>query len=52
MIKCEASRAFYRFFCNEGKINETRVRMLDSIYSMTFKLFLIAFLGCVKPPNV
>ena len=32
-IKCEACRAFYLFFCNEfNKFNNTRARMLDSIY--------------------
>ena len=32
-IKCEACRAFYLFFRNEfNKFNNTRARMLDSIY--------------------
>ena len=35
-IKCEACRAFYHFFRNEfNKFNNTRARMLDSIYHMT-----------------
>ena len=38
-IKCEACRAFYLFFRNEfNKFNNTRVRMLDSIYHMTLRL--------------
>ena len=39
--KCEACRAFYLFFCNEFiKFNNTRARMLDSIYHMTLRLLL------------
>ena len=35
-IKCEACRAFYLLFRNEfNKFNNTRARMLDSIYHMT-----------------
>ena len=38
-IKCEACRAFYLFFRNEfNKFNNTRSRMLDSIYHMTLGL--------------
>ena len=34
--KCEACRAFYLFFRNEfNKFNNTRARMIDSIYHMT-----------------
>ena len=40
-IKCEACRAFYLFFRNElNKLNNTRARMLDSIYHMTLRLLL------------
>ena len=36
MIKCEAFREFYLFFRNQfNKFNNTRARMLDSIYHMT-----------------
>ena len=36
--------AFYLFFCNEfNKSNNTRLRMLDSIYNMTLHYFEIAF---------
>ena len=36
VIKCEACRAFYHFFCNEvHKFNNKRERMLYSIYHMT-----------------
>ena len=39
VIKCEACRAFYHFFCNEfNKFNNTGARMLDSIYHMTLRL--------------
>ena len=35
-IKCEACRAFNLFFRSEfNKFNNTRARMLDSIYHMT-----------------
>ena len=38
-IKCEACRAFYLFFRNEFNIfNNTRARMIDSIYQMTLRL--------------
>ena len=38
-IKCEACRVFYLFFPNEfNKFNNTRARMLDSIYHMTLRL--------------
>ena len=38
-IKCKACRAFYLFFCNEfNKSNNTRARVLDSIYHMTFRI--------------
>ena len=37
-IKCEACQAFYPFFCKEfNKFNNTRARMLDSIYHMTLR---------------
>ena len=37
-IKCEACRAFYLFFRNEfNKFNNTRARMLDSIYHMALR---------------
>ena len=40
MIKCEACRAFYHFFCNEfSKFTNTGARMLDSIYQKTLKVF-------------
>ena len=39
-IKCEACRTFYLFFRNVLNIfNNTRARMLDSIYHMTLRLF-------------
>ena len=39
VIKCEACRAFYHFFRDEfNKFNNTRTRMLDSIYLMTLRL--------------
>ena len=39
-IKSETCRAFYLFFRNGfDKFNNTGVRMLDSIYPMTLKLF-------------
>ena len=34
-IKCEACRAFYLFHNEFNKFNNTRARMLDSIYHMT-----------------
>ena len=38
-IKCEACWAFYLFFRNEfNKFNNTRARMLDSIYYMTLNI--------------
>ena len=37
-IKCKACRANY-IFCNElNEFNNTRARMLDSIYHMTLRL--------------
>ena len=39
-IKCEACRAFYLLFATSFvKFNDTRARILDSFYHMTFKLF-------------
>ena len=39
VIKCEACRAFYRFFRNEfNKFNNTGARMLNSIYHMMPRL--------------
>ena len=37
-IKCEACQGFYFFRNKFNKFNNTRARMLDSIYHMTFKL--------------
>ena len=38
-IKCEACRDFLSLFRNGfNKLNSTRARMLDSIYSMTLRL--------------
>ena len=37
-IKCEACRAFYLFRNEFNKFNNTRARMLDSIYHMTLRL--------------
>ena len=38
-IKYEACRAFYLFFATRlNKFNNTRARMLDSIYRMTLRL--------------
>ena len=35
-VKCEACRAFYLFFRNEfNKFNNTKARIIDSIYHMT-----------------
>ena len=35
-IKCEACRAFYLFFTTSfNKFNNTRARMIDSIYHLT-----------------
>ena len=36
--KCEACQAFYIFFATFDKFNNTRARMLDSIYHMTLRL--------------
>ena len=38
VIKCEACRAFYLFRNKFNKFNNTRARMLDSIYHMTLRL--------------
>ena len=44
MIKCEAFRAFYRFFAtNFNKFNKTGARMLDSVYHITLKLLKMNF---------
>ena len=49
VIKYEACRAFYRLFRNEfNKFNNTRVRMLDSIYHMTLRLLRKSFSGVKK----
>ena len=37
-IKCEACQAFYLFHSEFNKLNNTRSRMLDSIYHMTLRL--------------
>ena len=37
-MKCEACRAFYRFPNEFDRFNNTRTRMLDSIYHMTLRL--------------
>ena len=37
-IKCEACRAFYLYRNELNKFNNTRARMLDSIYHMTLRL--------------
>ena len=37
-IKCEACRAFYLCRNEFNKYNNTKTRMLDSIYHMTLKI--------------
>ena len=44
--KCEAYRAILSLFCNEfNKFNDTRARILDSIYHMTLRILEISFLA-------
>ena len=41
--KCEACQAFYFFRDKFNKFDNTRARMLDSIYHMTLNNFKITF---------
>ena len=40
-INCEACRAFYLYFMKFNDFNNTGAKMLDSIYHMTQKCWLL-----------